>query len=133
MKFSGKFMIAFLACTLAAGGLMAQTTRGDIQGHVVDDAGVALPGVTVSIDSDALIGTQSTVSDSNGTYKFLVLPPGSYKATYSLSSFQTRSQEAIAVRRARIFPSLVRRTASAALRRLHGDAVRDQLTRTSGL
>ena len=98
MKFSGKFMIAFLACTLAAGGLMAQTTRGDIQGRVVDDAGVALPGVTVSIDSDALIGVQSTVTDTNGTYKFLVLPPGSYKATFSLSSFQTREQAEIGVR-----------------------------------
>ncbi|MFV2073330.1 MAG: TonB-dependent receptor domain-containing protein, partial [Thermoanaerobaculales bacterium] len=98
MRISGKFMIAFLACTLAVGVVMAQTTRGDIQGRVVDDAGVALPGVTVSIDSDALIGTQSTVTDTNGLYKFLVLPPGSYTATYSLSSFQTREQADIAVR-----------------------------------
>jgi len=46
MKFSGKILVAFLACTLAAGVLMAQTTRGDIQGRVSDEQGAALPGVT---------------------------------------------------------------------------------------
>ena len=84
MKFSGKLLIAFLACTLAAGALMAQTTRGDIQGRVADEQGAALPGVTVTIKSDALIGDQSTVTDATGQYKFLVLPPGSYDVTYSL-------------------------------------------------
>ncbi len=98
MKFSGKILVAFLACTLAAGVLMAQSTRGDIQGRVADDQGAALPGVTVTIASDALIGAQSTVSDSKGMYKFLVLPPGAYTVTYSLSGFQTRSQENMAVK-----------------------------------
>ncbi len=98
MKFSGRILVAFLACTLAAGALMAQTTRGDIRGRIADDQGVALPGVTVSITSDALIGAQSTVSDATGMYKFLVLPPGAYNVTYSLSGFQTRSQENMAVR-----------------------------------
>ena len=97
MKYSGKLLIAFLACTLAAGALMAQTTRGDIQGRVVDDAGVALPGVTVTIKSDALIGQQSTVSDTNGAYKFLVLPPGDYTVTFSLAGFQTHAMENINV------------------------------------
>ena len=98
MKVSGKILIAFLACTLASGALIAQTTRGDIQGRVGDEQGTALPGVTVSIASDALIGAQSTVTDAQGTYKFLVLPPGSYKVTFSLSGYQTRTQENIAVK-----------------------------------
>ena len=97
MKVSGKILIAFLACTLASGALLAQTTRGDIQGRVGDEAGTALPGVTVSIASDALIGKQATVTDAQGTYKFLVLPPGAYTVTFSLSGYQTRSQENIAV------------------------------------
>ena len=98
MKVSGKILIAFLACTLASGALLAQTTRGDIQGRVGDEAGTALPGVTVAIDSDALIGKQATVTDAQGTYKFLVLPPGAYTVTFSLSGYQTRSQENIAVK-----------------------------------
>ncbi len=98
MKISGKILIAFLACALAAGSLMAQTTRGDIQGRVGDEAGTALPGVTVSIASDALIGAQATVTDAQGTYKFLVLPPGNYAVTFSMSGYQTRTQENIAVK-----------------------------------
>jgi len=97
MKVSGKILIAFLACTLASGALLAQTTRGDIQGRVGDEQGTALPGVTVSIKSDALIGAQSTVTDAQGTYKFLVLPPGTYTVTFSLSGYQTRTQENIGV------------------------------------
>jgi len=88
----------FLACTLAAGALMAQTTRGDIQGRVVDEQGLNLPGVTVTIQSESLAGQQSTVTDGTGMYKFLVLPPGDYTVTFSLSSFQTRSQEKIFVK-----------------------------------
>ncbi len=98
MKVSGKILVAFLACTLASGALLAQTTRGDIQGRVGDEQGTALPGVTVSIASDALIGNQATVTDAQGTYKFLVLPPGAYKVTFSLSGYQTRTQENIAVK-----------------------------------
>ena len=98
MKVSGKILIAFLACTLASGALLAQTTRGDIQGRVNDEAGTALPGVTVAIESDALIGKQATVTDAQGTYKFLVLPPGAYTVTFSLTGFQTRSQENMAVK-----------------------------------
>jgi hypothetical protein len=98
MKVSGKILIAFLACTLASGALLAQTTRGDIQGRVSDEQGQALPGVTVSINSDALIGAQATVTDAQGTYKFLVLPPGAYKVTFSLSGYQTRTQDNIAVK-----------------------------------
>ncbi len=60
--------------------------------------GTALPGVTVAIASDALIGKQATVTDAQGTYKFLVLPPGAYTVTFSLSGYQTRSQESIAVK-----------------------------------
>ncbi len=98
MKVSGKILIAFLACTLASGALLAQTTRGDIQGRVGDEAGTALPGVTVAISSDALIGKQATVTDAQGTYKFLVLPPGAYTVTFSLSGYQTRTQENIGVK-----------------------------------
>ncbi len=97
MRNTGKLLITFLALTLAAGGLMAQTTRGDIQGRVVGDDGLALPGVTVTIESPDLIGTKTTVTDANGQFKFLVIPPGTYKATFSLSGFQTQEQGGINV------------------------------------
>ncbi|GAG40606.1 unnamed protein product, partial [marine sediment metagenome] len=89
--------ISLVVVLLAAGFGTAQTTRGDIQGGVVDDAGVALPGVTVSLESDDLIGTPNTVTDANGAFKFLVLPPGTYAATFSLAGFQIQQQPNIKV------------------------------------
>jgi hypothetical protein len=97
MKNGYRFLIAFLVCTLAAGAVMAQSTRGDIQGRVTDETGEPLPGVTISIASDALVGQQNTVTDTNGAYKFLVLPPGDYTVTFSLAGYQTRAMEKIFV------------------------------------
>ncbi len=98
MKLFGRILVAFMVVCLTAGLASAQTTRGDIQGRVGDEAGIAMPGVTVAIASEALIGQQATVTDAQGTYKFLVLPPGAYTVTFSLTGYQTRTQENIAVK-----------------------------------
>ena len=82
---------------LSCGVLSAQSTRGDIQGRVLDDEGTALPGVTVTLESAALIGGHGTVTDANGAFKFLVLPPGTYAATFSLAGYQIQQQPNIKV------------------------------------
>jgi hypothetical protein len=97
MKNIGKILIIFVAVFVAAGNVMAQTTHGDIQGTVTDEAGAPLPGVTVSISSAALIGAKSAISDGDGDYKFLVLPPGDYSVAFNLPGFQARSQENLRV------------------------------------
>jgi hypothetical protein len=85
--------LVILAATTAA----AQTTLGDIQGDVVDDQGSALPGVTITLASPDLIGSRSVVSGDGGEFRFLVLPPGTYAATFSLPGFQTHRQTNIKV------------------------------------
>ncbi len=83
---------------LMVGGVgTTQTTRGDIRGRVVDEAGAMLPGVKVSLESPALIGTPDTVTDADGAFKFLVLPPGTYAATFSLAGYQIQQQPNIKV------------------------------------
>ncbi len=82
---------------LAAGLGTAQTTRGDIQGRAIDEVGTALPGVTVTLASKSLLGGKSAVTANNGAFKFLVLPPGIYAATFSLVGFQTQQQPNIKV------------------------------------
>jgi len=97
MRVRGKFLLIALVCLLAAGGAYAQTTRGAIQGKVVDEGGQALPGVTVVLSSAVMIGTQTAISDSNGYFRFVLLPPGQYKAIFSLSGYQRVEQESIQV------------------------------------
>ena len=45
-----------VALLLAAGVATAQTATGTISGHVVDTQGLAVPGVTVTIQSPKLAG-----------------------------------------------------------------------------
>ena len=93
MKLFGRILVAFMVVFLAAGLASAQTTRGEIRGKAVDEAGAGLPGVTVNLASAALQGPQATVTGADGTYSFLSLPPGEYAVNFYLPGFQARSQE----------------------------------------
>ncbi|MEN6559381.1 MAG: TonB-dependent receptor [Acidobacteriota bacterium] len=80
-------LLAF-AALLLAGVLSAQVpTAGRIIGTVIDDQGAPLPGVSVEAKSPRLVGTAATVTDANGVYRLLALPPGTFKITYSLQGF----------------------------------------------
>ncbi|HEX5703312.1 MAG TPA: TonB-dependent receptor [Pyrinomonadaceae bacterium] len=74
-------MFVFAMClSLFAVGAMAQTqTTGSIEGTVTDPQGNAVPGVTVNVTSPNLINAQSAVSDDNGSFRVLNLPPGKYE------------------------------------------------------
>ena len=72
-------------------GLYAQTT-GRLFGQLADAQGAALPGVTVTVSSPALQGTQTQVTDGEGNYRFPSLPPGHYTVKAELASFKTVEQ-----------------------------------------
>ncbi|HHQ49350.1 MAG TPA: hypothetical protein ENK19_10780, partial [Acidobacteria bacterium] len=97
MRMRGKFLIAALVCLMATGTLLAQTSRGSIVGTVVDEGNQPLPGVTVVLSSPAMQGTRSDVTDADGKYRFNLLPPGTYKAVFSLPGYQKVEQENIVV------------------------------------
>jgi outer membrane receptor protein involved in Fe transport len=71
---------------LAPIAVFAQTT-GTIEGSVTDQSGSALPGVTVELAGVGVQGARSTVSGSDGRYRFLSVMPGNYTVTATLSGF----------------------------------------------
>jgi hypothetical protein len=76
------------AALLLAGVLSAQApTAGRITGTIHDDQGSPLPGVSVEAKSPRLVGSAATVTDTNGVYRLLALPPGTYQITCTLSGF----------------------------------------------
>jgi len=68
------------------GSAWAQLATGNIYGRVADESGAPLAGATISV-SGAKTGGLSTVTGSQGAYRFLALDPGTYKLLVSLSGF----------------------------------------------
>ncbi len=83
-----------------ASGAWAQTS-GEIDGTIRDAQGLVLPGVTVTLRGEAVLGSQTAVSLADGTYRFRALRPGAYNISYELAGFQTLNREGIIVSGAR--------------------------------
>ena len=88
---SALLLVAAALLLVPATGAQAQTT-GRILGQVLDAQGAALPGATVTVSSPNLQGVQTQVTDSEGNYRFLSLPPGRYTVKVELASFKTAEQ-----------------------------------------
>jgi len=85
------FLLLVAALLLTPSSVLAQTT-GRILGQVLDAQAAALPGATVTVTSPNLQGAQTQVTDSEGNYRFLSLPPGRYTVKVELASFKTYEQ-----------------------------------------
>jgi outer membrane receptor protein involved in Fe transport len=90
--------LVIAALAVSAGGAMGQSATGSISGRVVDEQGLAMPGVPITVKSPNLQGLRSTTSSDNGDYLLPLLPPGTYTVTFELSGFgtQTNTQEVAA-------------------------------------
>jgi len=77
--------------------MMAQVRTGNIYGKVVDTEGNPLPGVTVTLTS-ATFPTQSTVTDAQGVFRFVSLPPAKdYQIKAEIAGFKTKTESGIIV------------------------------------
>ncbi len=83
-------------CALAP--VLAQGVQtGVLTGRAVSSDGQPLPGVTISLSSPALLGTRQAVSDANGVYALRLLPPGLYRAAFSMSGFKDAARDGVVV------------------------------------
>lgn len=88
------FVTALLvSAVLSTPALAQEQTR--LIGLVTDAQRASLPGVTVTAQSPSLIGTQVTVTEADGRFRFPSLQPGRYTLTFELNSFQTIKRENI--------------------------------------
>jgi len=88
--------LAVLALVVAV-PVRAQVQTGEITGKVTDDTGAVLPGVTVTLTSPALIQPQSATTSEAGTYRFTLIPIGSYTVKFELPGFKIVVREGITV------------------------------------
>src|SRR5687767_10981675 len=90
-----RLILALLAVTVFATTASAQSqiTTGVIQGTVSDPTGATVPGVTVEARNVDTNMVRTIVTEGDGRFVFLQLPPGNYKLTFTLSGFATLVQE----------------------------------------
>jgi Carboxypeptidase regulatory-like domain len=79
--------------------LLAQSAgTGALTGRVTDATGAVVPGVTVTLTSTDTNQTRSTTTDENGSYRFSLLPPGTYGARFAIPGFKTSEVSLVTVR-----------------------------------
>ena len=80
-------ILAVALLILASGGAVwSQTVQGVITGAVTDPTGAVVPGATVTITNTGTNISQNTTTGSDGSYRFPLVPPG----TYTLRVWQER-------------------------------------------
>ena len=75
----------------------AQVGGGAVAGNVVDQAGAAVPGATVTMTAVAANRSRTTVTGAYGNYVFTGLNPGEYTVRIEVNGFRTLTREGIRV------------------------------------
>ncbi|MGE4082672.1 MAG: carboxypeptidase regulatory-like domain-containing protein [Vicinamibacterales bacterium] len=87
-------LTAFASTPRAA--LARQEAVAGIIGQVSDQSRAVLPGVTITVSSDALqVAQTTTITDERGEYRLSPLPIGTYTVVYELTGFRTHRVEGV--------------------------------------
>ena len=79
------WLVALMSVAMI-GTASAQVQNGVISGTVRDQQGGSLPGATVTLEGQG--PSRVFVTEADGQYRFLAVPPGTYKVSASLQGFQ---------------------------------------------
>lgn len=84
-----KYFVGFCVVVLFVGAFntFAQTTTSTIEGTVTDQNGAVIAGATVTATGSNLAAERTAVTDSQGNYRLVALPAGSYKVKFSQTGF----------------------------------------------
>src|SRR5215510_8729042 len=94
-----RLLFLFVVLLISATTAFPQSQiTGNIAGRALDSSGALIPGVEVSVTSPAMIGgARTAVTDETGSYRFTLLPSGTYRVTFSLVGFKTRNIDDVIV------------------------------------
>jgi outer membrane receptor for ferrienterochelin and colicin len=88
--------VAVLAMTMAM-PLAGQQRSGSVEGVVHDQQGGALPGATVTLVGESIMGQRVAVTDEQGRFRIVLVPPGKYSIEAALPGFQSMKKDDVPV------------------------------------
>jgi hypothetical protein len=92
-----KFILSWTVLSIGALALGQGITTGTVQGTVVDPSGAVIPSAQVELRSDTSGLALSGRSAGDGSFKFLLVPIGSYKLMIRAQGFSDETVENVAV------------------------------------
>jgi outer membrane receptor protein involved in Fe transport len=102
-------MLAVALLILASGGAVwSQTVQGVITGTVTDPTGAVVPNASVTITNVGTNISQSTTTGSDGSYRFSLVPPGTYTLEVKATNFATVRASGLVVEASQTVPYSVK-------------------------
>jgi hypothetical protein len=90
--------VGFACGIILATSLGAQSAgTGALTGTLTDPTGAVVPGVTVLLVSTETNQARTTTTGTDGSYKFSLLPPGTYSVRFSAAGFKTSEIPSVTV------------------------------------
>lgn len=86
------------------GVALSQSVQGVITGTVTDPSGGAVPNATVTLTNSGTNVSQTQTTGSDGSYRFSLVPPGSYIVTVKATNFAEVRASGIVVQASQTVP-----------------------------
>jgi hypothetical protein len=89
---------SLLLVTASVPSLLAQSAgTGALEGTVTDPTGAVVPNVAVTVSNTETNQARNTTTNADGTYRFTLLPPGTYRVRFSAVGFKTAEVASVTV------------------------------------
>src|SRR3954469_13688890 len=93
------FAFPLIAATIAFTSLLLAQSAGTgaLTGTVSDPTGGVVPGAAVTITSNDTNQARTATTGADGSYRFALLPPGTYRVRFNAVGFKTSEVSAVTV------------------------------------
>ena len=98
MRSSLRFLVGIAFAALLVSELPAQSIYGTLTGIVSDPSQAVVAGAKIRLRNEASGDTRETVTNTDGYYTFVSVPPAGYELNVSASGFESYKQTGISIR-----------------------------------
>jgi len=87
-KFTNMLIVGLAILTLQVVSMAQSSTHGSLTGTITDQQGAVVAGATVTLSSAVAGADRTAITDSNGTFDFQSLLPGTYSISVEAQGFK---------------------------------------------